>query len=160
MLLPRKLFFLTVELLLLNPPLSTVVFEALNLFLAEQDNSTLIFPSPKSVTGKNIVPVSVDAGVAFAMNLRQTRLKLNKTQNQMMELLGIKTLSNYQRLEDPKRANPELKTLAMILKAVPQIEIGTIIGNRVQTSKKKVSWAIRIFVLNLFSRSCMRGKGE
>jgi len=113
--------------------------EALNLFLAEQDNSTLIFPSPKPITGKNIVPVSVDAGVAFAMNLRQARLKLNKTQNQMMELLGIKTLSNYQRLEDPKRANPELKTLAMILKAVPQIKIGTIMGNRVQVPKKKVS---------------------
>lgn len=113
--------------------------EALNLFLAEQDNSTLIFPSPKPITGKGIVPVSVDAGVAFAMNLRQTRLKLNKTQNQMMELLGIKTLSNYQRLEDPKRANPELKTLAMILKLVPQIKISTIMGNKVTASKKKVS---------------------
>jgi len=113
--------------------------DALNLFLAEQDNSTLIFPSPKPLTGKNIIPVSVDAGVAFAMNLRQTRLKLNKTQNQMMDLLGIKTLSNYQRLEDPKRANPELKTLAMILKAVPQIKIGTIMGNKAPASKKKVS---------------------
>lgn len=113
--------------------------ESLNLFLAEQDNSTLTFPPPKPLTGKNIVPVSVDAGVAFAMNLRQTRLKLNKTQNQMMNLLGIKTLSNYQRLEDPKRANPELKTLAMILKTVPQIKISAIIGNRTQASKKKVS---------------------
>lgn len=114
--------------------------EALNLYLAEQDNSTLIFPAPKALNGKNIIPVTVDAGVAFAMNLRQTRLRLKKTQSQMMDLLGIKTLSNYQRLEDPKRANPELKTLAMILKAVPQIKIGMIMGNKGQaSSKKKVS---------------------
>lgn len=114
--------------------------EALNLFLAESANSTLIFPSPKKVSGKNVLSVGVDPGIAFAMNLRQARLGLKKTQGQMMDLLGIKTLSNYQRLEDPKRANPELKTLAMILKAVPQIKLGSIVGGgRTSQGKKKVS---------------------
>jgi len=113
--------------------------EALNLFLAEQDTSTLIFPAPKPLTGKNVIAVSVDPGIAFAMNLRQTRLKLKKTQGQMMDILGIKTLSNYQRLEDPKRANPELKTLAMILKAVPQMKLSSIMSNKAPMTKKKVS---------------------
>jgi len=57
----------------------------------------------------------------------------------MMDILGIKTLSNYQRLEDPKRANPELKTLAMILKAVPQMKLSSIMSNKAPMTKKKVS---------------------
>ncbi|WP_413576093.1 type II toxin-antitoxin system HicB family antitoxin [Bdellovibrio sp. HCB290] len=113
--------------------------EALNLYLAENDSSMLVFPAPKKNTGKNIVAVGVEPGVAFAMHLRQSRLSLSMTQGQMMQLLGIKTLSNYQRLEDPKRANPELKTLAMILKVVPQIKIGNIVGSENAIPKKKVS---------------------
>lgn len=98
--------------------------EALNLYLAEPPDSTLVFPSPKkNLSGKNIATIEVAPEVYLAMSLRQERLKLGLTQKQMMTRLGIKNLSNYQRLEDPERANPELKTLVALKKAIPSLNL-------------------------------------
>lgn len=112
--------------------------EALNLHLSEPEDSTVVFPLPKRMAGKNIVEVDVEPGVALAMLIRQTRLKKNMTQHQMKDMLGIKNLSNYQRLEDPKRANPELKTLAHILKALPEVNPSEVFprGTKAQTKKR------------------------
>lgn len=103
--------------------------EVLNLFLSENENSTLIFKTPKEAKGKNIIAVEVDPTVALAMSLRQTRLKQGKTQTQMMEFLNIKNLSNYQRLEDPKKANPEFRTLIALVKKLPQLDLARIINS-------------------------------
>lgn len=100
--------------------------DALNLFLSESDDSSLFFPAPKKIAGKNVVAVEVEPSVFLAMLIRQERLKKKFTQKQMMEVLGIKTLSNYQRLEDPKRANPELRTLVEIKKALPDLNLNPI----------------------------------
>lgn len=118
--------------------LDSAMTEALNLFLSESDDSLVQFQSPKKAVGKNIASVEVDPGVAMALTIRQTRLKKKLTQNQMKDLLGIKTLSNYQRLEDPKKANPELKTLVALTKVLPDLHIAAIIDSyRVQVSGKK-----------------------
>lgn len=45
------------------------------------------------------------------------------TQKAMQVFLGIKSLSNYQRLEDPKRANPELKTIINLVKKIPEFDL-------------------------------------
>ena len=110
--------------------------EALNLYLSEDLESKVIFSMPKTNVGKNILAVEVDPGVALALLVRQARLNRNMTQTQMKEALGIKTLSNYQRLEDPKRANPELRTLITIIKALPEIKFGALLESY-KPSKKK-----------------------
>lgn len=112
--------------------------EALNVFLSESDDSELIFAPPKDQNlGKNIAAVEVDPSVALAMNIRQARVKMKKTQKQMMVFLGIKTLSNYQRLEDPRKANPELKTLVALTKVIPDLQISKIIDSYRETSSKR-----------------------
>lgn len=103
--------------------------EALNLYLSEDDDSKLIFPKPKNLKAKNVVAVEVEPAVALAMSVRQERLKQGKTQIEMMRFLDIKNLSNYQRLENPKKANPEFKTLIALIKKLPQLDIGRIINS-------------------------------
>jgi len=99
--------------------------EALNLYLSEPKDSRVIFPKPqkKLPSKKNIVAVPVDPRVAFAMTMRQLRIKKNQTQRQMMAFLGIKNLSTYQRFEDPKKANPELITLTKIKELLPEFSV-------------------------------------
>ena len=103
--------------------------EALNLYLSEDEDSEVFFPLPRrQVKGRNIVAVAVYPEVAFAMQLRRIRHKRKITQKAMMEILGIRTLSNYQRLEDPTRANPELKTLAFVCRKLPEFEVRLVVG--------------------------------
>ena len=98
--------------------------KALNLILSEPDSSTVIFPEPrKNLKSKNIVEVQVSPNVAFALQLRQIRLKRNLTQKAMMSFLGILHVSNYQRLENPKKANPELKTLFELQQQLPELSV-------------------------------------
>jgi antitoxin HicB len=105
------------------------IAEALNLFLSEPADSKLIFPRPKAkVSGKNILEVAVDASVAIANRIREVRLENELTQNAMKDRLGIKNLSNYQRLEDPDRANPEWSTLLLIKREFPDFYVDDLLG--------------------------------
>lgn len=98
--------------------------EALNLYLAEPADSDLLFPPPrKNLRGKNIAEVSVYPSVAISNRIRELRVKNNLTQHKMKDVLGIKHLSNYQRLEDPDRSNPQWDTLVNIKKHFPQFKL-------------------------------------
>lgn len=102
--------------------------EALDLYLSEPEDSKLIFPEPqRNLAGRNIVSVIVSPTVAVACKIRSIRLKRNLTQRQMCEALDIPHLSAYQRLEDPQRANPELKTLAKIKSVFPELKLDEVI---------------------------------
>lgn len=103
--------------------------EVLNLYLAEDEDSVLVFPKPKKIKSKNIIEVEVEPAVALAMSIRQERLKQGKTQTEMMRFLEIKNLSNYQRLENPKKANPEFKTLIALIKKLPHLDLARIINS-------------------------------
>lgn len=98
--------------------------EALNLYLSEPPESQHVFARPqKRINGKNIVLVAVDPAVAMANRIRELRLKNHLTQMAMKDRLGIKNLSNYQRLEDPYKANPEWSTLMNIKEQFPQFRL-------------------------------------
>lgn len=102
--------------------------EALDLYLSEPKESKLLFPEPqRKVSGRNIVAVPVSPTVAVACKIRSIRLKRNLTQREMCEVLGIPHLSVYQRLEDPLRANRELKTLAKIKSVFPELKLDEVI---------------------------------
>jgi len=102
------------------------ITEALNIYLAEPESSSHIFPLPrkKMADKKNIIQVEVEPGIAFSVMLKKARLERKLTQKQAAKLLGITgSLYKYQRLEDPKNSNPELKTLVLVKRAFPEIEL-------------------------------------
>ena len=104
--------------------------EALNLYLSEPEDSKLIFPSPKKniKESASVWAVEVNPKVAFAITLKSLRLRKRLSQSQMKAKLGIKHLSAYQRLEDPRRANPRLLTLKKIKSVFPSVRIDEIVA--------------------------------
>lgn len=102
--------------------------EAVNLYLSEPASSKTFFPAPKSnVKGKNIIEVQVAPSVAFATFIRRYRLLKKMTIEEFKACLNIKNISVYHKLEDPKKANPEFKTLYKIKEAFPDISFNEVI---------------------------------
>jgi predicted RNase H-like HicB family nuclease/DNA-binding XRE family transcriptional regulator len=97
--------------------------EALNLFLEEPADSKIIFPLPDdSLEGeKDIMKVQVEPEIALAVLLRNYRLNSNMTQKQVAEMLGMKNIYSYQRLE--KKSNPTLAIINKIHTIFPEIEL-------------------------------------
>jgi len=101
--------------------------EALNLYLDEPPSSTHLFPSPRNRrAGPGVVAVDVDPRVAFALQLRQARLRRGFTQHEAARRLGMRNLYSYQRLE--RKANPSLETLAKVARVFPDLSVDDAIG--------------------------------
>lgn len=102
--------------------------EVLDLCLDEPEESKHIFPDPDpTLKGRNIVAVPVDPKIAFAMQVRQSRLKNKWTQKEMARALGMKNIYSYQRLESSKTANPELSTLMRLCAVFPGFSVDRIL---------------------------------
>ena len=100
----------------------------LELCLEEPESSDLILPLPDAkVKGKNIVEVRVKANVALASLLRRQRLLAKISQRTAAHKLGIKHISQYQRLESGKM-NPELGTLEKLKKTFPKLSIDSVLA--------------------------------
>ncbi len=91
--------------------------------------STCIFRSPRAAADDaplgNALPiftVAIRPGAAFALSLRELRTNRILFQRQVARRLGMQ-LSAYQRLEDPKRANPTLETVARVKKIFPKFDV-------------------------------------
>jgi antitoxin HicB len=82
--------------------------EALDGVLAAEISRGNPVPPPSFQGGH---PVSVSSHIAIALQLRV--LRGDKSQTEIARALGI-SCQAYQRLENPKRANPTLKTLEKI----------------------------------------------
>ena len=101
--------------------------EALNLYLEEPESSRVRFPQPsRTLTNRNVVAVEVDPGVAFAVQLRQSRLRSRLTQKEAARRLGLRSIYSYQRLE--RRANPSLRTIKKITTLFPDLSLDSVIG--------------------------------
>jgi antitoxin HicB len=101
--------------------------EALSLYVDEPEDSKIILPLPKRrLKGRNIVPVHLDARVAFAFHLRRARLVKHLTQRQAAKQLGFKNISAYQKLEKSKTANPGLDTIERVKKVFPELKMDEI----------------------------------
>lgn len=109
--------------------LSSNAAEALNLYLDEPESSKIIFPEPlASVRGKETIEIPVDPKIAFAMVLRQERVKNHLTQSQVAKRLGFKNPYSYQRLENSKTANPSLLTIASLKTIFPGLNLEMIVA--------------------------------
>ena len=105
--------------------------EALNLYLHEPENSKVTFPLPnKNIIGKNIVKIPVDPQIAFAIKMKIIRAKKGLSQRQVADLLGMKNIYSYQRLESTKKANPSLSTMARIKEIFPEFNIDELFINK------------------------------
>ena len=74
------------------------------------------FPLPDAATGsgKGLYPVEVEAHILVAWELRKLRGDLS--QSEIAARLGI-PYQSYQRLENPTKGNPTVKTLERVAKA-------------------------------------------
>jgi len=68
------------------------------------------FAVPKAASGRGWHNVEIAPGLAFALWLRNARLSHKMTLADVAEKMGVK-YQVYQKLENPKTANPTLKTL-------------------------------------------------
>ena len=68
------------------------------------------FIIPKGGATKDWVNIEIKPSLAFALWLRNARVSRNMTLAEIAEKMGVK-YQVYQKLENPKTANPTLKTL-------------------------------------------------
>jgi predicted RNase H-like HicB family nuclease len=96
--------------------------EVLDLYLAEPEGSERIAPLPRGkIKAKNIVEIEVDPRIAFSLNIKHLRKKHKFTQQQLADMLGMKNIYSYQRLE--KKSNPSLEMLARVKKIYPEFNV-------------------------------------
>jgi predicted RNase H-like HicB family nuclease len=106
--------------------LKKMMKEALNLYLDEPVDSTIDLSLPDDrIKGKNIVRVPVEPSIAFSLTVKYYRKKKHLSQKQMTELLKMKNIFSYQRLE--KRTDPKLSTIMKIKKIFPEISVDYIL---------------------------------
>ena len=74
------------------------------------------FPLPEAGTGpgRGLYPIEVEPHILLAWELR--RLRGDRPQSEIAESLGL-SYQAYQRLENPAKANPTVKTLQRMAKA-------------------------------------------
>ena len=102
--------------------------EALNLYLDEPAGSNQIFPLPDASfkTSDDIIEISVNSAIAFALMVRQARLARQMSLSDVQKAIGYKTKNSYVRLE--RKANPSLETIGKIKKVFPEISIEECFG--------------------------------
>jgi predicted RNase H-like HicB family nuclease len=101
--------------------------EALELYLQEPSSSQVSFPAPASIKSRNgVVVVEVDPRVAFALRVREARLRSRLTQKEAARRLGVRNVYSYQRLE--RRANPSLSTIGKLKKLFPGLSLDAILA--------------------------------
>jgi len=96
--------------------------EALNGCLASDFERNFNIPDPSSISGEHIHLIAVAPHVAVAIMLR--KLRADKSQSEIARKLNI-AYQVYQRLENPRKANPTVKTLEKIARVFgKRVELG------------------------------------
>ncbi|MDR1306299.1 MAG: type II toxin-antitoxin system HicB family antitoxin [Treponema sp.] len=72
-----------------------------------------VFYIPPMPREKDFYAIPLDPGLSFAMWLREQRTSHNMSLSDVAEKMGVK-YQVYQKLENPRTANPTLKTLRKI----------------------------------------------
>ncbi len=73
-------------------------------------------------TPDDVLAVPVEASTAFALSLRHSRAVRGISQSRAARLLKI-NLSAFQRLEDPRRSNPTLKTMKRLTTVFSNLDL-------------------------------------
>lgn len=89
--------------------------EALTAYLESLDSRSVSIPEPSTVSGKEFYSVAPSLNVSFAITLKQEREKQGLTQKEVAKRMGV-NWSAYQRIENPRKTNPTLATIAKLQK--------------------------------------------
>ena len=89
--------------------------EALSAYLESIDSRKLKIPEPSEQKGDNIYSIEADTKVGFAIWLKKQREARGLSQSDIANQLGI-TYQTYQRIGDPAKSNPTLKTILKLEK--------------------------------------------
>ena len=96
--------------------------EALNGCLESDFERNFRIHDPSGVTGRNVHSIPVAPHIAVAIMLRT--LRADKSQMEIAKKLNI-AYQVYQRLENPRKANPTIKTLEKIARVFGRrVEVG------------------------------------
>ncbi len=96
--------------------------EALNGCIESDFERNFVIPSPSAILSKNTYNIPVAPHIAVAMMLRT--LRADRPQTEVARQLNI-SYQVYQRLENPRKANPTVKTLEKIARVFgKRIELG------------------------------------
>jgi antitoxin HicB len=96
--------------------------EALNGCIESDFERNFVIPSPSVITGENAYNIPVAPHIAVALMLRT--LRADRPQTEVARQLNI-SYQVYQRLENPRKANPTVKTLEKIARVFgKRIEFG------------------------------------
>ena len=90
--------------------------ESLSGYLASIFDRRFKIPRPSKVKGKNVVLITPELPVLVPILLRAIREELGLTQVKAAKKLGI-SYQSYQKLENPNKANPTVRTLERVSKA-------------------------------------------
>ena len=89
--------------------------EVLSAYLESIDSRRMKIPEPSVQKDDNIYNVEPDTKVGFAIWLKKQREARGLSQSDIADQLDI-TYQTYQRIEDPTRSNPTLKTILKLEK--------------------------------------------
>jgi antitoxin HicB len=96
--------------------------EALNGCIESDFERNFVIPSPSAITGEKTYNIPVAPHIAVAIMLRT--LRADRPQTEVARQLNI-SYQVYQRLENPRKANPTVKTLEKIARVFgKRIELG------------------------------------
>ncbi len=93
--------------------------EALSAMLESFDSRKMSIPVPSSLEGEHIYYIEPELQVAFAISLKRERERRGMTQKEAAEKAHI-SWAFYQRIENPRKSNPTLSTIAKLQKVFPQ----------------------------------------
>lgn len=101
--------------------------DAIHTYLEEPEDSQFLAPLPKKTikAARSVVDVPVDPSVAMAFSLRRERIKNGLTQQEAAEMLGMKGIYSYQRLE--KKCNPTLEMIFRIVSLFPALSLDRVL---------------------------------
>ena len=86
-------------------------FDALNGCIESDFERGFKIPEPKTYSGKQYTPIPLKPHIELSIKLRSIRA--NKSQIEIANMLGI-SYQAYQKLENPRKCNPTVKTLEKI----------------------------------------------
>ncbi len=87
--------------------------EALTVYLESLDSRSQTIPDPRQGDARDMYPIEPSLNVAFAVTLKKERERQRLTQKEVARRMGI-AWSAYQRIENPRKANPTLSTIAKL----------------------------------------------
>ena len=90
--------------------------EGLSGYLASIFDRGFKIPAPSKIKGKNVYSILPEPSVLVPILLRKVREELRMNQIEAARRLGI-SYQSYQKLENPNKANPTLKTLQKVARA-------------------------------------------